>query len=73
MTREDQIREITIIAHEVEWTHAIDRCRINGRFHRCRGSNAKALRKQAIASEFDPHAATELAMMIESRLFPADG
>lgn len=60
--------EATILAHQIEWAHAIDRCRINGRFSMCRGKNAKRLREQHIAAEFDPHAATELASLIDSRM-----
>ncbi len=56
------------LAHEIEWIHARDRCRLNGRFSRCRGSNAKELRRRAVEAEFDPHAATELANLIERRM-----
>jgi hypothetical protein len=63
---------IVYLAHEIEWAHAIDRCRINGRFKNCRGRNAKELRRRHIAAEFDPHAATELAELIERTLFPKE-
>ncbi len=56
------------LAHEIEWTHAIDRARLKGRL---RGRLTKEARKQAIATEFDPHAATELAELIERRMRPA--
>lgn len=61
------------LAHEIEWAHAIDRCRINGRFASCTGRNARERRRQAIATEFDPHAATELAELIERRMGTASG
>lgn len=62
-----------VLASEIEWNHAIDRARINGRFSRCTGRNAKELRRQAIAAEYDPHAATELALLIERRMGPTKG
>jgi hypothetical protein len=56
------------LAQDIEWQHAIDRCRINGRFRHCTGRNAAEKRRQAIAAEYDPHAATELAALIEHRM-----
>ena len=53
------------LAHEIEWTHAMDRARLKGRL---RGRLTKEARKQAIAAEFDAHTATELAELIESRM-----
>lgn len=53
---------VVYLAHEIEWTHAIDRARLKGRF---RGRLTKERRTQIIAAEFDPHAATELADLIE--------
>lgn len=69
MSPSHRMAEIHLLAHEIEWANAIERCRLNGRFSRCTGRNAKALRKQAIASEFDPLAATCLADLIAVRLF----
>lgn len=59
------------LAHEIEWTHAIERCRLKGKFKRCGGPNAKQRRREIITAEFDPHAATELADLIEHRMLPA--
>ena len=56
------------LAHDIEWTHAIDRARLKGRLH---GRLTKEQRKQVIAAEFDPHAATELADLIERHMRPA--
>jgi len=59
---------VIYLAHEIEWLHAIDRARANWP---SRAGPRKGRRwKDAIASEFDPHAATELAGLIERRLFP---
>lgn len=49
------------LASEIEWAHAKDRARILL-------PRASAKRRLEMASiEYDPHAATELAMLIQSR------
>lgn len=48
------------LAHEIEWAHARERAKL--RFP------TRKLTKEIIAAEFDPHAATELADLIEHRM-----
>jgi hypothetical protein len=50
------------LAHEIEWMHAKDRVRIKQ--PRLRKVDFKA----AVCAEFDAHAATELASLIEIRM-----
>lgn len=59
------------LAHEIEWNAAKDRARLltarrPGTWTRL----TKAARRAATAAEFDPHAATELAFLIERRMTP---
>jgi hypothetical protein len=50
------------IAHAVEWAAASERVRL-GRLVR-----GKVSKRRAIAAEYDPHAATELALLIEHKM-----
>lgn len=63
----DRYTEIVLLAHEIEWIHAQDRCRLRG----FKGRGGAERRRQAVAAEFDPLAATCLADLIEARLFTA--
>lgn len=63
--------EIYALASEIEWMQARERCRLNGKFRRCTGRRSNELKRQAVAAEYDPLAATCLAELIERRLFPS--
>lgn len=52
------------LAHEIEWIHAKERARLINSNRGRRGPRTSA------AEEFDPHAATELASLIERRMRP---
>jgi hypothetical protein len=56
--------EAVYLAHEIEWTHALDRARLLKSLGRGKGKNIR----QMAHTEFDPHAATELAELLERRL-----
>lgn len=57
------------LAHEIEWVHARDRAELKRpRRHGSLGRLTKEARRMAISAEFDPHAATELAALIEHRM-----
>lgn len=62
--------EIYAIAYDVERAMAADRVRSGPRGLKCRGRNARELRRQHIAAEMDPLAMVNLAEMIERRLSP---
>lgn len=54
------------LAHDIEWMRAIERA--GAKWPTRRGARRGERWKQAIAREFDPHAATELADLIEHRM-----
>lgn len=56
----------TYLAHAIEYEFARQRVNLNG--FRYLGRNAREAKRLAIAAEFDPHAATELAALIEKRM-----
>lgn len=51
------------LAHEIEWIHAKERAALINRLER-----RQKYRAATAAEEFDPHAATELAALIEKRM-----
>lgn len=59
---------IVYLAHEIEWLHAMERVRLKRQLGRAIGPRRSF--RQLVAAEFDPHAATELAGLIEQRLSP---